>query len=247
MKKTQPVSKTICLRGKEIAYTWTKKAIKNLNLRVRADGTVGLSTPLFTTQREAETFLARQADFLFSALERFEKRKANLPKPTAFQTGESLLIFGQKTELLILPGSCPGGELSKKILRLTLPHPEREADRRRTAEHWAEQSIQPIVQSFCQKAGADFARLSIPFPTVKFRRMRSRWGSCNSQKAILTFNVALIGAPLDAIEYVVYHEFAHLVHPDHSRAFHALVARFLPDWKSRRAMLKEVPCSLFGQ
>ena len=44
--------------------------------------------------------------------------------------------------------------------------------------------------------------------------------------------------PEEAIDYVVVHELAHLRHMNHSPEFHALVARYLPDHKARRALLK---------
>ena len=44
---------------------------------------------------------------------------------------------------------------------------------------------------------------------------------------------------LAAGDYVGVHGLAHIVHKDHSRNFYAYVERFLPDWRERRALLKE--------
>ena len=41
-----------------------------------------------------------------------------------------------------------------------------------------------------------------------------------------------------AQEYVVVHEFCHFAHPNHSPAFWAAVARVMPDYKARQALLK---------
>jgi len=46
----------------------------------------------------------------------------------------------------------------------------------------------------------------------------SRWGSC-SQDGKLSYSWRLIFAPLDALDYVVAHEVAHLCHMDHSPDF----------------------------
>ena len=70
--------------------------------------------------------------------------------------------------------------------------------------------------------------------------MKSRWGSCNPGKGILTFNTQLMYAPPECIEYVVVHEFAHFLQPNHSALFYNEVAAVLPDWKDRRKKLGDV-------
>ena len=67
---------------------------------------------------------------------------------------------------------------------------------------------------------------------------RTRFGSC-SPKDRLCFSWRLMQYPPEAIDYVVVHELAHLVHRNHGPEFHALVAAILPDHKQRRALLKE--------
>lgn len=66
---------------------------------------------------------------------------------------------------------------------------------------------------------------------------RTRFGSC-SPKNRLCFSWRLMAYPETAIDYVVVHELAHLVHRNHGPDFHALVESILPDHKERRAMLK---------
>ena len=66
-------------------------------------------------------------------------------------------------------------------------------------------------------------------PTLKVRRMKTRWGVCMPGKRQITLNLRLAEKPLAAVEYVVVHEYAHFVHCDHSPAFWAVVARILPD------------------
>ena len=77
----------------------------------------------------------------------------------------------------------------------------------------------------------------MPFPEVKLRGMRTRWGSCSRPKTIL-LNPELIKTPLYCIEYVIMHELCHLQHPDHSRAFRRLLTRCMPDWERRKSKLE---------
>ena len=236
------IEKSILLGGRAVTYTLTRKKIKNLNLRVRADGTIAVSVPLRASDREVEAFVKSHSAFVLSALERFEKRRQNAPTPHTFTDGEQLCVFGETLDIRVLAGKKICGVCDGKTLFLTVKDTTDESQRRRAAEQWAAKYLSQTVLDICAHAERDFEFYKIPRPIVKFRRMTSRWGSCNPRQATLTFNYALIGAPIEAVEYVVYHEFAHLLYPNHSPAFYEQVSVFLPDWRARRAMLKAVPC-----
>ena len=67
---------------------------------------------------------------------------------------------------------------------------------------------------------------------------KSRWGSMNVAARSLRLNAALVHLPQVLVDYVVVHELVHLIHPNHSAAFHAEVRRILPDADDRRKALK---------
>jgi len=74
-------------------------------------------------------------------------------------------------------------------------------------------------------------------PVLKVRQMKTRWGVCVPAKRQITFSLRLAEKPRAAVEYVVLHEYAHFVRADHSPAFWAVVARYMPDYKARRRLL----------
>ena len=82
------------------------------------------------------------------------------------------------------------------------------------------------------------ARMGVQPTGITVTAAATRFGSCSS-KGRLSFSWRLMDYPEDAIDYVVVHELAHLLHMDHSRRFYAVVESILPDWKRRRALLKE--------
>ncbi|RDX33955.1 M48 family peptidase [Arcobacter sp. HD9-500m-PIT-SAG02] len=73
--------------------------------------------------------------------------------------------------------------------------------------------------------------------SLKFRKNKSRWGSCSYTNNI-NLNIYLMKLPLEAIEYVVVHELAHIKHKNHSRAFWNLVGQYLPQYKNIEKLIK---------
>jgi predicted metal-dependent hydrolase len=68
--------------------------------------------------------------------------------------------------------------------------------------------------------------------------LKYRWGSC-TPKNNLHFNWRLIKAPLRVIEYVIVHELAHLLEPNHTQLFWQIVKTQVPDYERSKAWLKE--------
>ncbi|CAC9587858.1 Putative predicted metal-dependent hydrolase [Bathymodiolus heckerae thiotrophic gill symbiont] len=66
---------------------------------------------------------------------------------------------------------------------------------------------------------------------VRIRKMKTRWGSCNPEKSYINLNSELIKAPIQCIEYVIFHELAHLIHPNHDKGFYTYLTIHMPNWK----------------
>jgi len=80
-------------------------------------------------------------------------------------------------------------------------------------------------------------RLGVNAKAWKLRKMKSRWGTCDTKTKSITFSTGLIKKPLRCIEYVVAHELAHLIIADHSAKFYAVIAKHFPYWKEIRKEL----------
>ena len=81
--------------------------------------------------------------------------------------------------------------------------------------------------------------LGVHVGKLAYRNMKSRWGSCQPATGRICINVRLALYPPECLEYVVVHELCHLLVPGHGPAFHQLMDRVMPDWKKRRAKLKQ--------
>lgn len=54
----------------------------------------------------------------------------------------------------------------------------------------------------------------------------TRWGSCTPTRGTIRLSSRLVGTPEWVIDYVLLHELAHLLQPDHSRAFWNLLGGY---------------------
>ena len=73
------------------------------------------------------------------------------------------------------------------------------------------------------------ALIGKPVCQVQVRDTTSRWGSC-STKGALSFSWRLVLAPAVALDYIVAHEVAHLVHMNHSARFWTLCKQLSADY-----------------
>lgn len=80
-------------------------------------------------------------------------------------------------------------------------------------------------------------RMGTTYSGYSVRLMKSRWGSCNVRTRHLCFNLLLASKDDDCLEYVVVHELTHTFERLHNARFHALMDRFLPDWRERKRRL----------
>lgn len=71
---------------------------------------------------------------------------------------------------------------------------------------------------------------------VKITAARKRYGSCSGKNS-LCFSCFLMNCPEEAVDLVVVHELCHIREKNHGPRFYALLERFLPDWRRRKALL----------
>lgn len=74
-----------------IEYELTRKAVKNLNLRLRPDGSVTVSIPKRVTLAEANRFVEQNADRIRQARQRLDCRPEYLQIPAEYQDGRPVL------------------------------------------------------------------------------------------------------------------------------------------------------------
>jgi predicted metal-dependent hydrolase len=193
-------------------------------------------------------FLANIVDYAISnnkiyyiAETKYEKRIKNAEeKSKGKEKMDSITVFSESFPVTVIEGKKSKAEIRDDGILVILKDTEDEAACKKVIDATLDNACRDTVEKFCRQAYPHFKEYLPVFPEIKFRHMKSRWGSCNYKKHVLTFNYNLIHAPLDCVEYVVYHEFTHFIHPNHSKAFYFELSRYVPDYKEKKKRLGEV-------
>ena len=231
-------SKTIIVSGQPVTCIYEKKKVKNINVHVRPDGTVYCSLPYRCSYERAEAFVKSSEKFLAKAIAKTKVRKESESADDGlFENGKKIHIYGEEYILDIRRGEP---DFVKDGDRLIITTPDEDLNRgayeiyraRRRSE--LEQHVRYLISYLYPT----YARLGAPAPqTVKFGEYKSYWGECFPKKRLLKFSCRLYAKDYECIEYVVAHELAHLIEPNHSKAFWKLVEQTVPDYRSIRKRL----------
>lgn len=198
---------------------------------------VSVRVPAWVSQHWIDQFIHKKRDWIALHV---EKIQATLQDSCLkIERGSSFPFMGQKYHLEWQQGARWQVALEKQQLLVRIgkrvqPDDQLPQKIRTHLQKWlreqAEKEISQRVNFWAEKMG-------LSYKALKFKSYRRRWGSC-SASGELSFNWRLILADIDAIDYVVIHELAHLVHFNHSQKFWLLVTKYCPNWKAQRAVLQ---------
>lgn len=233
------MKRTIELEGRTVEYDLERKEVKNLNLRIKADQSVYVSVNNKVSETTIQDFMQSKTDYILKALDHYTEMAKYAPKPKSYVDGESFTILGHELRLKVIQGKRNSAISDEVYITLIVKDPNDHDMKKRTIDNYIKKQCQEHIQNVCESVYPKFQKYGIDFPTLRLRNMVSRWGSCQPKRKILTFNIALIEAPLSCIEYVVTHEFVHFLQPNHSRKFYQYLSMFMPDWKERKAILEK--------
>lgn len=234
--------KTINLNGREISYNLERKNVKNINLRIKADQSINISASVRVSDGVIEEFLSAKAEYVLRALDHYVEIAKYAPNPKQYVDGESFKILGHDRRLRVVQGKRNAIESDESYITLMVKNPADLELKKKTMDRWVKNYCKEILLAVCESVYPKFQKYGVEFPELRFRNMVSRWGSCQPKRKILTFNIALIEAPLSCIEYVVTHEFTHFLQPNHSKKFYGQLAMFMPDWQERKKILEKNNC-----
>lgn len=227
----------INLKNMTITYTLTRKKVKNINLRIKSDGSVWISAPGRVSIRDIDDFLISKQDDIEKAIVYFRERKRDVPAPKRYVSGECFFLTGSRLELKVSENVRESVEAEGSSLYLRVKDDTDYERKKKLIESWYKEQGRRIFKETVDGIYPKLRAYNVPCPQICIRKMTSRWGSCMPGKDKVTFNLMLVAASGECIEYVVLHELVHFIEPNHSKNFWKLVGEFMPDYKERKKEL----------
>lgn len=235
--------------NQRIVYQFERKAVKNINAHLRSDGSLYVSAPYGVPLKYVdEMVLSNAADILDKQNQlrvRMQRRENNQITASLVRVvgnkvyiGEFVLplrvIASRRTAValhegavIIMQPDIADVNLQKELLLKNL-------------KDIAQYLFSALVEKVYQKMRV----YHVPYPEVKVRDMKTRWGSWHMLKYTMTLNLKLIYFPVKIIEYIITHEFCHYFEANHGPRFYAWLTKFMPDWKERKQLLNSLNIKL---
>lgn len=196
-------------------------------------GFVVLDAPPNVSLDEVHAVIKEHGRWLKYRLQALNAREG-MSSRLSYTDGELVHWRGEPLTLSLVPDLFLAVERRDKVLEVRAPSIEPHPVRKLLTGWYQREAQQFFSEVLAQYQ--DLPWLDGKLPPWRHRFMRSQWGSCSS-RGKLSLNTHLVKTPVRLVEYVVLHELCHLQHHNHSRRFHSLVERYMPDWERRSAEL----------
>ena len=240
-KKANSEVRTIYTPQGALTYELFRKAVKNVNLRIDREGRVKVSANPRVPMSFIDGFVREKERFIREGIENVRKREAERGGgESGWESGRQMLVLGSPFILTVQEGKKEGIVLKAPYLYLQVKPGAEEGRREAIWKAWQKKLAGKILEERLRRMERMVASYGIVCREMSIRRMTSRWGSCQPAKGKITLNTRLVEAPVEAIDYVVLHELAHMKYPHHQQSFYDFIDRFMPDWKERRELLKGI-------
>ncbi len=206
------------LDGKEYPVEITRKSNKNTYIRFR-NNTIVVSTSYFVTNKQILKMLDQNQEFLRKNINKLSKKAEN---------SQNHIILGEKYDIITMNSIEEIDYINKKIY----------VESSSKYDSLIKKETKKLFEARL-KYNYDLFEENIKFPSLRIRKMKTRWGVCNRRDIRVTLNSELFRYGIEEIDYVIIHELSHLVFFNHSKDFWNLVSKYCPKYKEIRKRLKE--------
>ena len=212
-----------------------RKPIKNMNLRIYPpDGLVKVSAPLSFSEHFIRQYLQEKSDWIHNQRNRIRGRSS--PQEEVLQTGATIPFKGKNYLLIIEEHHGPSQiKIKDELIHCYIQENASQMQRQTLIERWYRREMESLIPELLRHweiiIGVNVAQWGI-------KKMKTRWGSCNTRARRIWLNLNLIKKPAPCLEYVLVHELVHLLEASHNQRFYALMTQFMPQWREYQYLLE---------
>ena len=218
-----------------------QKDIKNIHLAVYPPtGRVRLAAPIDVNDETLRLFVLSKLPWIRKQQRKFLVQ--NRQTPRQYVNRESHFFMGRKYLLRVHesdhPYRYPKVVLkTKTYIDLFVRETSTVEQKAILMKEWYRSELKTLLDELVPKWEKI---LKVRANNINVKSMKTKWGSCNTEKGNILFNLELAKKPIACIEYVVAHEMVHLIERLHNDNFKAHLDRHIPNWKGLKAMLNEM-------
>lgn len=221
-----------------ISIEISRKPIKNMNLRIYPpDGAVKMSVPLKFSERRIFQFLEQKNAWIQEQHQLIRSRFT--AENTLLQTGSTVPFMGRNYLLMIENQNGPSGiSLNEELIHCYTPPDSSQEQIQAVIDNWYRRQMESLLPDLI---GHWEKIVGVKVCEWGIKKMKTRWGSCNTRAARIWLNLNLIKKPQECLEYVLVHELVHLHEPSHNQRFYKLMSQFMPQWRDYQYLLEKRP------
>ena len=149
--------RTVQFNNSLINYTLIRKNVKNINLRIKPDGSINVSAHFFVSSKQIDSFVQSKGVFIQKNLNKIQNRPAVENEKKQYVSGESYLILGRSVRLKIVKSTENSAYSDGVYLFANVKNPESFANR--------EKVVTSFLNNECNKVFSEI--ISEQFPIFK--------------------------------------------------------------------------------
>lgn len=214
-----------------------RKRVKNVNFTVYApDGRVRVSAPLHMPAEKLQHVISARLPWIKRHRERILNQKRL--NPLKYISGEVHPYLGKMYTLRLIEhqGRAEVETGPGRVITMYVRKGSSIEQRAKVLMEWYRAQLKALIPAIIARWEPV---IGVKVSEWNVKRMKTRWGSCNTTARRIWLNLELIKHPQSALEYIVVHEMVHLLERHHNKRFYAYMDGFLPGWREVRKTLKQ--------
>ena len=214
-----------------------KKNIKNMHLQIKPpNGQVVISAPLSMDDKAIEEYARTNLGWIKKQIEKFQQQPRSAKRQ--YVSGETMYIWGKQYYLSFVPDSRKN---SFKIQGNSIVLSMRKNSTVKQREKYIREQYRRLLKGEIEKILPKWEQITgLHCESWQIKYMITRWGTCNTEKKKLWFNLQLAQKPVECLEYVILHELIHLKERTHNSIFIAYMDMYMKNWREVRKELNDL-------